>query len=496
MPNGKPNILILWGDDIGWWNISYNSRGQMGYRTPNIDRVGNEGVAFTDFYAQQSCTAGRSCFITGQNPIRTGLTKVGMPGADVGLQDEDPTIAELLKPLGYTTGQFGKNHLGDKDQFLPTMHGFDEFFGNLYHLNAEEEPEDVDYPDDPEFKKRYGPRGVIHSWADGKGGQKVEDTGPLTKKRMETIDEEVTDHALRFMDEAVEADKPFFLWYNTTAMHFRTHPAEKHVGKSGQGFYNDVMVAHDELIGRMLDKLDELGIAEDTLVMYSTDNGPHYNTWPDAAITPFRSEKNTNWEGGWRVPAFVRWPGKFKAGMVLNGIVSLIDFLPTILAAAGEPEIKEKLLRGHQAGDRTYKVHLDGYNMLPYFMGEVEESPRKSYFYISDDGEILAIRLGDWKVVLMEQRAKTLQCWFEPFVPLRAPKLFNLRQDPFERADENSNTYWDWMISHAYIIYYMQAAVAKQIEAFVKFPPRQKPASFNLDAVLQQLEEATSSKSH
>jgi arylsulfatase len=492
----KPNILILWGDDIGWWNISYNSRGQMGYRTPNIDRVGNEGVAFTDFYAQQSCTAGRSSFITGQNPIRTGLTKVGMPGAEVGLQDEDPTIAELLKPLGYVTGQFGKNHLGDKDQFLPTMHGFDEFFGNLYHLNAEEEPENSDYPKDPEFKKHYGPRGVIHSWADGKGGQKVEDTGPLTKKRMETIDEEVTDHALRFIDEAVEADKPFFLWYNTTAMHFRTHPAEKHVGKSGQGFYNDVMVAHDELIGRMLDKLDELGIAEDTLVMYSTDNGPHYNTWPDAAITPFRSEKNTNWEGGWRVPAFVRWPGKFKAGTVLNGIVSLIDFLPTILAAAGEPEIKEKLLQGHQAGDRTYKVHIDGHNMLPYFMGEVEESPRESYFYVSDDGEILAIRLGDWKVVLMEQRAKTLQCWFEPFVPLRAPKLFNLRRDPFERADENSNTYWDWMISHAYIIYYMQAAVAKQIEAFVKFPPRQKPASFNLDAVLRQLEEATSSKSH
>jgi arylsulfatase len=419
-----------------------------------------------------------------------------MPGADVGLQKEDPTIAELLKPLGYVTGQFGKNHLGDKDEFLPTMHGFDEFFGNLYHLNAEEEPEDVDYPDDPEFKKRFGPRGVLHCWADGQGGQKVEDTGPLTKKRMETIDDEVTEHALRFIEEAVEADKPFFLWYNTTAMHFRTHTAEKHKGKSGQGFYNDAMVAHDEHIGEMLDKLDELGIAEDTIVMYSTDNGPHYNTWPDAGITPFRSEKNTNWEGGWRVPAFVRWPGKFKAGTVLNGIVTMQEWLPTLLAAAGVPDIKEKLLEGHQVGDKYFNVHLDGFNILPYLMGEVEESPRQSFFYISDDGDILAIRLGDWKVVLMEQRAKTLQCWFEPFVPLRAPKMFNLRRDPFERADENSNTYWDWVISHAYIIYYMQGAVAKQIEAFTKFPPRQKPAAFNLDAVMRQLEEATSSKSH
>jgi arylsulfatase len=419
-----------------------------------------------------------------------------MPGADVGLQKEDPTIAELLKPLGYVTGQFGKNHLGDKDEFLPTAHGFDEFFGNLYHLNAEEEPEDVDYPKDPEFKKRFGPRGVLHCWADSNGGQKIVDTGPLTKKRMETIDDEVTEHALRFIDDAHKKDKPFFLWYNTTAMHFRTHTAEKHVGKSGQGFYNDAMVAHDENIGRMLDKLDELGITENTIVMYSTDNGPHYNTWPDAGITPFRSEKNTNWEGGWRVPTFVRWPGKFKAGKVLNGIVTMQEWLPTLLAAAGVPDIKEKLLEGYQAGDKFFNVHLDGFNILPYLMGEVEESPRKSFFYISDDGDILAIRLGDWKVVLMEQRAKTLQCWFEPFVPLRAPKMFNLRRDPFERADENSNTYWDWVISHTYIIYYMQAVVAEQIKAFKKFPPRQKPASFNLDSVLRSLEEATSSKSH
>jgi len=490
MATKKPNILILWGDDVGWWNISFNNRGQMGYRTPNIDRVANEGVAFTDYYAQQSCTAGRAAFICGQSPIRTGLTKVGMPGADVGLQKEDPTIAELLKPLGYRTGQFGKNHLGDKDEMLPTSHGFDEFFGSLYHLNAEEEPEEADYPKDPRFKEQYGPRGVLHCKADGKGGQTIEDTGPLVIKRMETIDDEVTEHALRFIDEAHEADEPFFVWYNTTAMHFRTHCADKHKGKSGQGFYNDVMVAHDEHIGEMLDKLDELGIAEDTIVMYSTDNGPHFNSWPDAGITPFRSEKNTNWEGGWRVPAFVRWPGNIEAGSVVNGIASHQDWLPTLLAAAGEPDIKDKLLEGHTIGDMTYKVHIDGYNMLPYLKGEVDESPREFFFYFSDDGDVLAIRIRDWKVVLMEQRATTLQCWFEPFVKLRGPKMFHLRRDPFERADHNSNTYWDWVISHAYIIYGMQAVVASQIENFMKFPPRQAPASFNLDAVMKQIEDA------
>ncbi len=490
MPEKKPNILILWGDDIGWWNISYNSRGQMGYRTPNIDRVANEGIAFTDYYAQQSCTAGRAAFITGQNPIRTGLTKVGMPGAKIGLSSEDPTIAELLKPLGYRTGQFGKNHLGDRDEYLPTMHGFDEFFGNLYHLNAEEEPEDPDYPKDPAFRENFGPRGVLQCVADGKGGQKIEDTGPLTIKRMETIDDEITEKALRFIDEAHAAGEPFFLWYNTVAMHFRTHIADKHIGKSGQGFYNDAMVAHDEHIGQMLDKLDELGIADDTIVMYSTDNGVHYNTWPDAGITPFRSEKNTNWEGGWRVPAFVRWPGKIKAGTVLNGIVAMQDWLPTLLAAAGDPEVKEKLLEGYEVDGKKFHVLIDGFNMLPYFMGEVDESPRQTFFYISDDGDILAIRHNEWKAVLKEQRAKTLQCWFEPFVPLRVPKIFNLRRDPFERADENSNTYYDWMISHAYLVYGMQALVAQQIDNFIKFPPRQKPAAFNLDEVLRQLEQA------
>ncbi len=493
MSQKKPNILVMWGDDIGWWNISYNSRGQMGYRTPNIDRIANEGIAFTDYYGQQSCTAGRAAFITGQNPVRTGLTKVGMPGADLGLQPEDPTIAELLKPSGYVTGQFGKNHLGDKDEFLPTNHGFDEFFGNLYHLNAEEEPEDPDYPKDPKFRKQYGPRGVIHSYAGGE----IEDTGPLTKKRMETIDDEVTERTLRFIEDAKNSGKPFFVWYNTTAMHFRTHPAAKHLGKSGKGgFYNDVMFAHDENIGKLLDKLDELGIADDTLVMYSTDNGPHYNAWPDGGITPFRSEKNTNWEGAWRVPAFVRWPNKFPKGVVLSGLVSHQDWLPTILATAGEPNIKEKLLQGYNAGPKKFKVHIDGFNMLSYFMGQEKESPRQSFFYIDDDGQLVALRYNDWKLVFMEQRAKTMALWAEPFVHLRIPKIFNLRRDPFERADENSNTYYDWLIEHAFLLVPAQSFVTEAIQTFKDYPPRQKPASFNLDRVMEQLQDASGAGLH
>ena len=488
----KPNILILWGDDIGWWNISFNSRGQMGYRTPNIDRIGHEGVAFTDYYGQQSCTAGRAAFITGQNPVRTGLTKVGMPGADLGLRQEDPTIAELLKPLGYVTGQFGKNHLGDKDEFLPSNHGFDEFYGNLYHLNAEEEPELPDYPKDPKFGEKFGPRGVIHSFADGR----IEDTGPLTKKRMETIDDDVTERALRFIEDVHKSGKPFFLWWNSTAMHFRTHCAKKHVGKSGQGFYNDVMVAHDEHVGQLLKKLDDLRIAEDTIVIYSTDNGPHFNSWPDAGITPFRSEKNTNWEGGWRVPAFVRWTGKFRAGTVLTGIVSHQDWLPTLLAAAGEPDIKEKLLKGHKAGKKTFKVHLDGFNLLPYLIGKAKESPRQSFFYFNDDGQLVALRFGDWKQVFAEQRAKQLACWAEPFVHLRVPKIFNLRRDPFERADENSNTYYDWLLDHAFLLVPTQAYVAQEAKSFKDFPPRQKPSSFNLDRVMEQLKDASGGGLH
>ncbi len=483
----KPNILILWGDDIGWWNISFNSRGQMGYRTPNIDRVANEGVCFTDYYAQQSCTAGRASFITGQNPIRTGLTKVGMPGATIGLQKEDPTIAEMLKPLGYATGQFGKNHLGDRDEFLPTMHGFDEFFGNLYHLNAEEEPELPDYPKDPAFKKAFGPRGVLHCIADGKGGQEVKDTGPLTKKRMETIDEEITDRALAWMEKQAKADQPFFLWYNSTAMHFRTHVAPKNLGKSGQDPYSDRMVVHDEQIGQMLDKLDELGIADNTIVMYSTDNGPENDTWPDGANTPFRSQKDTNWEGGWRVPAFIRWPGKIKAGSVINGLISHVDMLPTLLAAAGDADVKEKLLGGYTVGGKTFKVHLDGYNMVPYLTGAVKESPRPAVFYFSDDGELMAVRHGDWKLVFAMQTAFQMNVWAQPLVKLRVPHIFNLRRDPFERADYNSNTYWDWMVDHVPQLYAVQALVAQQIEGFVKFPPRQKPASFNLDEVMAKV---------
>lgn len=484
MASDKPNILVLWGDDIGTWNISYNNRGMMGYRTPNIDRIAMEGCAFTDYYGQQSCTAGRAAFITGQNPFRTGLTKVGMPGADIGLSSEDPTIAELLKPMGYATGQFGKNHLGDKDEFLPTNHGFDEFFGNLYHLNAEEEPEHPDYPKDEKFRKRFGPRGVIHSMADGR----IEDTGPLTKKRMETIDDEVTDRALAFIDRAASQGTPFFVWWNSTHMHFKTHVPDEKKGISGQGEYNDAMVLHDGNVGKLLQKLDDLGIADNTIVMYSTDNGPHYNTWPDAAITPFRSEKNSNWEGAFRVPAFLRWPAKIPAGKVFNGLVAHQDMLPTFLAAAGEPEIYHKLLRGHSAGDKTFRVHIDGHNMIPYLTGEQDSSPRESFFYVSDDGDVLALRHNDWKVVFMEQRAKTMQLWAEPFIPLRVPKIFNLRRDPFERADENSNGYWNWVVDRAFLLVPAQAIVKDQITSLIEYPPRQKPASFNLDRVLEQMQ--------
>jgi len=501
-PTKQPNILILWGDDVGYWNISRNSDGMMGYRTPNIDRIAHEGVKFTDWYGQQSCTAGRAAFITGQNPLRTGLTKVGMPGATVGLHAEDPTIAELLKPLGYATGQFGKNHLGDRNEYLPTAHGFDEFFGNLYHLNAEEEPELPDYPKNPAFKAKFAPRGVLHCLATGKddpttdprwgrvGKQTIKDTGPLTKKRMETVDEEITSAALGWMEKQVKANKPFFLWYNSTAMHLRTHLADKNRGKSGQDDYSDRMVTHDEQIGEMLDKLDQLGIADNTIVMYSTDNGPENDTWPDAANTPFRSQKDTNWEGAWRVPCFMRWPGKIKAGSVLNGIGSHQDMLPTLLAAAGDPEVSTKLLTGYKAGDKTFQVHIDGVNLLPYLTGEVKESPRESFFYVSDDGDIMAVRTGDYKLVFAEQRATSTAVWAEPMVKLRLPLIFNLRRDPFERASFNSNVYYDWLINHVPQLYECQAIVAAQIDNYVKYPPRQKAASFNLDAVLAQLEPA------
>jgi len=478
-----PNILVIWGDDIGQSNISAYTMGLVGYRTPNIDRVAQEGMIFTDYYGEQSCTAGRSAFITGQSVARTGLSKVGMPGADQGLSEKDPTIAEMLKPMGYATGQFGKNHLGDKDEFLPTNHGFDEFFGNLYHLNAEEEPEHEDYPDSPAFRERFGPRGVIHSYADGR----IEDTGPLTRKRMETVDDETVTAALDFIDRQVEADKPFFVWWNGTRMHFRTHVKPESQGISGQNFYGDGMVEHDGHVGQLLDKLDELGIADNTIVFYSTDNGPHANSWPDAAVTPFRGEKNTNWEGGWRVPAMVRWPGKIPTGVVSNQIVSHLDWLPTFVAAAGDPDVKQKLLDGYVAAGKRFKVHLDGYDQLDLLLGN-GPSKRREIFYFSDDADLTALRYNDWKAIFMEQRAEgTLQVWAEPFVPLRIPKLFNLRQDPYERADITSNTYWDWVIDHAFAIYGAQAIVARFLATFEEFPPRQKAASFTVDQALDKL---------
>jgi arylsulfatase A-like enzyme len=490
MAQKKPNILVIWGDDVGQSNISAYTMGLVGYRTPNIDRVANEGMLFTDYYAEQSCTAGRSTFITGQSVVRTGLSKVGLPGADLGLQPEDATIAELLKPLGYATGQFGKNHLGDLDEFLPSNHGFDEYFGNLYHLNASEEPELEDYPDPkdyPNFLKNYGPRGVIHSFSDGR----IEDTGPLTKKRMETIDDETIAAAKDFIMRSVDANEPFFVWWNGTRMHFRTHVKPELRGISGQNEYGDGMVEHDIHVGELLDLLDELGIAENTIVLYSTDNGPHKNTWPDAGVNPFRGEKNTNWEGGWRVPAVVRWPGKIPAGSVSNEIISGMDWLPTFLAAVGDSDIKNKLLSGHKAGDRTYKVHLDGYNLLPHLTGQTDEGPRKEIFYFSDDGDLTALRYNDWKIIFMEQRAAgTMLVWANPFTTLRMPLILNLRRDPYEFATITSNTYYDWLLDHAYMFVPAQSYVADFLKTFKEFPPRQKAASFSLDQVMETLEKS------
>ncbi len=485
----KPNILVLWGDDIGQSNISAYTRGLMGYRTPNIDRIAAEGMLFTDSYGEQSCTAGRSSFITGQSVFRTGLSKVGLPGADLGLRVEDPTIAALLKAHGYTTGQFGKNHLGDKDEHLPTNHGFDEFFGNLYHLNAEEEPENEDYPESPEFRKRFGPRGVIHSWANADGTQRIEDTGPLTKKRMETVDDETSDRAIAFIREQHRAGKPWFVWWNGTRMHFRTHVKPALRGVSGQDEYSDGMVEHDMHIGKFLKLLDELGISNNTILFYSTDNGPHYNTWPDAAATPFRGEKNTNWDGGWRVPAMARWPGKIAAGSVSNQIVHHMDWLPTFLSAAGAEDLKERLKKGGvRAIGRTYKVHLDGYDLLPYLTGQAKEGPRKEILYFSDDGDLTALRYQDWKVIFLEQKAAgTFRVWMEPFVPLRVPLMLNLRRDPYERAPITSNTYYDWLLDRAYLLVPAQAYVGQFLATFREFPPRQKAASFSLDQVMEAL---------
>jgi arylsulfatase len=501
----KPNILVIWGDDIGISNLSCYSHGIMGYQTPNIDRIAQEGMMFTDSYGEQSCTAGRSSFITGQSVLRTGLSKVGIPAAPVGMNDKILTIAGALKNQGYATGQFGKNHLGDLNSMLPTNHGFDEFFGNLYHLNAEEEPENADYPpekDFPKFRERFGPRGVIHSWATDKddptemprwgkvGKQKIEDTGPLTAKRMETCDDEFVAAATDFIKRQQKAGKPWFVWLNTTHMHLYTHTKKESLGQAGrwQSAYHDTMIDHDKNVGQMLDLLDQLGVADDTFVMYSTDNGPHRNSWPDGAMTPFRSEKNTNWEGAFRIPKLVRWPGKIKAGSISNEIVQLHDWFPTFLAMAGEPDIVEKAKKGYQAIGRTYKNHIDGYNLLPYLTGKEKKSPRQGFVYISDDGDIIALRYDNWKLVFMEQRCHgTLQVWAEPFTRLRLPKMYNLRTDPYEFADTTSNTYWEWLIRHAYLIYAAQAVAGQFAATFKDFPPIQKPNTFTIDDAIKAM---------
>ena len=501
----RPNILVLWGDDIGITNVSAYSLGVMGYKTPNIDRIAREGMMFTDYYAEQSCTAGRASFITGQSGLRTGMTKVGLPGATLGLQAEDITIAEALKPLGYATGQFGKNHLGDRNEFLPTVHGFDEFFGNLYHLNAEEEPEREDYPKDPAFKAKFGPRGVLKCKATDQddpttdprfgrvGKQTIEDTGPLTRKRMETIDDETTNAAADFIKRQAQAGKPFFCWWNGTRMHLYTHVRPEYRGRSGLNEYIDGMLEHDGDVGTLLKVIDDLGIANNTIVIYGTDNGVHMNSWPDAGMTPFRSEKNTNWEGAYRVPAMVRWPGHIKPGQVSNEIFAALDWLPTLLAAAGEPDIKNKLLGGYSSGGRTFRVHLDGYNQLPYLTGQEDKSARKEFFYIDDDAQLVAIRYQNWKSVFCEQKtAGTLDIWGEPFTCRRLPKLYNLRTDPFERADITSNTYWNWTLERAFLFVPAQAFVAQFVATFKDFPPRQKPSSFSVDQIMKQLENAHS----
>lgn len=502
MPNGKPNILVIWGDDIGISNLSCYTNGLMGYRTPNIDRIAKEGMLFTDSYGEQSCTAGRSSFITGQSVYRTGLSKVGIPASPIGMPDGVVTIADLLKEQGYTTGQFGKNHLGDLNHMLPTAHGFDEFFGNLYHLNAEEEPEMDDYPKDPKFRETFGPRGVLHSWATDKddtteqprwgkvGKQKIEDTGPLTKKRMETCDDEFVAAATDFIKRATDTDQPFFAWVNTTHMHMFTHTKADSLGQAGkwQSPYHDTMIDHDKNVGQLLDLLDELGLAEDTIVIYSTDNGPHRNSWPDGGMTPFRSEKNTNWEGAFRIPEMIRWPGRIAAGSVSNDIIQHHDWLPTLLAAAGAPDVVEDLKKGATINGKEFKNHIDGFNFLPYLTGEEDEGPRKVFFYFSDDGDMLALRYDNWKLVFMEQRcAGTMQVWAEPFTRLRLPKLFNLRTDPYELADVTSNTYYDWFLHNAYFIYAAQAGAAKFVETFKEFPAVQKPGSFTVDQALEKM---------
>jgi len=501
----KPNILVIFGDDIGQTNISAYSFGLMGYRTPNIDRIANEGMKFTDYYAEQSCTAGRSTFITGQCTLRTGLSKVGIPGATAGLQARDVTIAQLLKPVGYATGQFGKNHLGDRNEYLPTVHGFDEFFGNLYHLNAEEDPENHFYPQDPAVRQAIGPRGVLRCKASDKddpteqprwgrvGKQMIEDTGALTKKRMETIDDETSAAAIDFIQRQAKANKPFFCWMNTTRMHFRTLVRESMRDKPGinsRTEYADGMIEHDGDVGKLLKALDDLGIADNTIVLYTTDNGPHQNSWPDAGTTPFRSEKNTNWEGAFRVPCLLRWPGHIKPGSVSNDIVSGLDWLPTFMAVVGDPNITDKLLQGYNVDGKTFKVHLDGYNQLPYLTGQQDRGARKEFIYFNDDADLVAMRYENWKAVFEEQRVNgTMRIWAEPFTKLRVPKMFNLRSDPYERADVTSNTYYDWFMSDAAGPFLAtQPIIAKFLATFKDYPPSQRPSSFSIDQLVEKMQ--------
>jgi arylsulfatase len=482
----KPNIVVIWGDDIGYWNISAYNQGMMGYKTPNIDRIAKEGALFTDWYGQQSCTAGRGAFITGQVGYRTGMLKVGLPGAKEGLKARDVTIAELLKAQGYATAQFGKNHLGDLDEHLPTAHGFDEFMGSLYHLNAEEEFENPDYFKDPALIKRFATRGVIHSWAHPDGTQKIESTGPLGKKRMETIDEEITKASLDYLEKAAKnPDKPFFLWWNSTRMHIHTHLKTESQGKTGLGIYPDGMVEHDGQVGQLLDKLKELGLEGNTIVMYSTDNGAEKASWPDGGTAPFRGEKNTGWEGGFRVPCAIRWPGVIKPGTVLNDVFAHEDMLPTLLAAAGVPDAKEHLLKGMKVGKKTFKVHLDGYNLTDALAGK-SPSPRHEFFYFNDDGSLVAARYDQWKLVFAEQRAHGFEVWREPFVPLRVPRIINLRADPFEEG-EHAWTDWKWTIDHVFLAVPAQQYIGRFLATFKEFPPSQKVGSFSLDQVMEML---------
>jgi arylsulfatase A-like enzyme len=493
----KPNILIIWGDDIGEYNISAYNLGMMGYRTPNIDSIAKDGALFTDWYGQQSCTAGRAAFITGQSPIRTGLTKVGLPGAPEGLKKEDPTLAELLKPLGYVSGQFGKNHLGDRNDMLPTVHGFDEWLGNLYHLNAEEEPENVDYPKNPAFKARFGPRGVLHCFATdaddttvdprfgAMGKQRCEDTGPLTRKRMETVDEEVTAGAINFMDRAVKEEKPFFVWWNSSRMHVFTHLKKESQGKTGFGVYADGMVEHDAQVGELLAELKKLGVESNTIVMYSTDNGAEFFNWPDGGSTRYRGEKNTQWEGGYRVPTLIRWPGVIKPGVIVNDFFAHEDMMPTLLAAAGDATAKEELLKGKKIGDMTYKVHLDGYDLLPFFKGDEKESPRHEFIYWTDGGNVAALRYNNWKLSFLRQNSVGIKVWETPFEELRWPMLTNLRMDPFERASDESTGHPQWAAERMFVLAPAGAYVGQWLQSFREFPPRQKPGSFSLDRVME-----------